>query len=223
MNKVVCFDLVWTLEDEADAQKDRAAQVVRLARGYGVPTSVAEIIEKQNHAGKIGIHSVFRYAVDNLGFPPALVGQIHREVVWNTAYLKLYPGTIELLSLLSKEYDLAIIANQSKPISDRLIRYGIFHFFKHIICSCEVGFDKPDPRIFELVVARCDVQDFEFWMIGDRIDNDIVPAKALGWKTIRLAQGDHKDYRPKCEEEIPDFERERICEIGAILDGRACV
>jgi FMN phosphatase YigB (HAD superfamily) len=26
-------------------------------------------------------------------------------------------------------------------------------------------------------------------MIGDRLDNDIRPARLLGWKTIRIAQG----------------------------------
>jgi ribonucleotide monophosphatase NagD (HAD superfamily) len=32
-------------------------------------------------------------------------------------------------------------------------------------------------------------------MIGDRIDDDIRPARSLGWKTIRVTQGLHGPSR----------------------------
>jgi FMN phosphatase YigB (HAD superfamily) len=34
-------------------------------------------------------------------------------------------------------------------------------------------------------------------MIGDRLDNDIRPAKVLGWLTVRLTQGFHRFQSPR--------------------------
>jgi putative hydrolase of the HAD superfamily len=33
-------------------------------------------------------------------------------------------------------------------------------------------------------------------MIGDRIDNDVLPAKALGMKTVQILSGPSAAYRP---------------------------
>ncbi len=41
-------------------------------------------------------------------------------------------------------------------------------------------------------------------MIGDRLDNDIRPARLLGWKTIRVAQGFARFQSPRDPWEEPD-------------------
>ena len=50
-------------------------------------------------------------------------------------------------------------------------------------------------------------------MIGDRIDNDIVPAKELGMKTIWIKQGFGKYWNIKSENEIPDEEINSLSEL----------
>ena len=54
-------------------------------------------------------------------------------------------------------------------------------------------------------------------MVGDRIDNDIVPAKSLGWKTIRIRQGISQGQVPMNGEQEPDFEVRRLREVLSIL------
>jgi FMN phosphatase YigB (HAD superfamily) len=52
------------------------------------------------------------------------------------------------------------------------------------------GFSKPDPHVFRLLTARLQAQGVrphESLMVGDRIDNDILPAQAQGWRTWRLS------------------------------------
>jgi putative hydrolase of the HAD superfamily len=62
--------------------------------------------------------------------------------------------------------------------------------------SFEHGFSKPDPHVFRLLRARlrlCGVWPRETLMVGDRLDNDIEPARAQGWQTWQLkaaANGD---------------------------------
>jgi putative hydrolase of the HAD superfamily len=41
-------------------------------------------------------------------------------------------------------------------------------------------------------------------MVGDRIDNDIVPARALGMAAILLRSGRHRRQRPRNDAEVPD-------------------
>ena len=43
-------------------------------------------------------------------------------------------------------------------------------------------------------------------MAGDRIDKDVIPAKQLGMKTIRVRVGLHKGQQPRTPDEIPDAE-----------------
>jgi len=48
------------------------------------------------------------------------------------------------------------------------------------------------------------VKAHECIMVGDRIDNDIVPAKLLGMRAILFRTGRHRDQAPRTWEELPD-------------------
>ena len=56
--------------------------------------------------------------------------------------------------------------------------------------SFEHGFSKPDPHVFRILTARLEargVRPSETLMVGDRLDNDIEPARAHGWQTWHFA------------------------------------
>ena len=68
-------------------------------------------------------------------------------------------------------------------------------WFDPALCfwSFEHGFSKPDPHVFRVLTARLrarGVAPGETLMVGDRTDNDIEPARAQGWQTWRLGEGD---------------------------------
>jgi ribonucleotide monophosphatase NagD (HAD superfamily) len=54
-------------------------------------------------------------------------------------------------------------------------------------------------------------------MVGDRIDKDIIPAKMIGMKTIRIKSGIHKNQEPRTPDEMPDLSINELNEIK-ILD-----
>ena len=54
-------------------------------------------------------------------------------------------------------------------------------------------------------------------MVGDRLDNDIRPAKELGMQTIRIRKGLAKYMRPACADEKPDFTVDSLTEILGLL------
>lgn len=92
-----------------------------------------------------------------------------------------------LQSLKSRGYCLGVIANQSPGAAQRLAQWGLHSYFDVLALSCELGVAKPAPEIFKeaLAMARCQAQYAA--MIGDRLDNDIIPAKALGFTTVWLS------------------------------------
>ena len=56
--------------------------------------------------------------------------------------------------------------------------------------SFENGFSKPDPHVFRILTARLEARGIspgETLMVGDRLDNDVEPARACGWQTWQLA------------------------------------
>jgi FMN phosphatase YigB (HAD superfamily) len=216
MRRIICFDLGWTLEDESEAQLDRAIQVSLVCKNHGVEVDPDEILELQVEAGRRGIASVHRAALDELDLPPAALADVQSRVRWNTARLTLYDGAADLLRYLARDHRLVLIANQSQPIDGRLAAYGIARHFHQVLYSCEVGVDKPDPAIFRLAMAPS-APGSEFWMVGDRIDNDIVPAKTLGWKTIRIRQGDYRLQDPKPAEKA-DFEVGSLAGVAAVFN-----
>jgi FMN phosphatase YigB (HAD superfamily) len=86
-----------------------------------------------------------------------------------------------------------------------------------VVASAEEGCSKPNLKIFELALARANCTTNEAVMIGDRLDNDIVPAKQIGMKTIWVRQGFAKYKSVKNDDENADYTVEEIKDILKIL------
>ncbi len=81
------------------------------------------------------------------------------------------------------------------------------------------GFQKPDPRLFLRACDDLGVEATECAMLGDRIDNDIAPAKRPGMRTALLRTGPHISQLPRSWEEIPDAEIHSVDELRQTLLG----
>lgn len=108
---------------------------------------------------------------------------------WSHEYEKVYDSTYNVLKQLSTRYNLGVIANQSFGLPEHLKAYDIEKFFKVIISSGEVGVKKPHSQIFELAMKKAKVRPEHTLYVGDRVDNDIIPAKKLNMRTVRIKQG----------------------------------
>ena len=108
---------------------------------------------------------------------------------WHKEDEVLYSDAYESLEILSSRYKIGIIANQSLGTKDRLEQHGILQYIDLVIASAEEGVAKPDKKIFEIALERGNCKPNNAVMIGDRIDNDIIPAKLLGMHTIWIKQG----------------------------------
>lgn len=186
--------------------------------------AAAERLRQLSHALQTcGIHAppaALRVALDNAAarFDPNPFGNAIRAFTQDDAVIQFarasgrYPKELEmpyhqalpLLERLSHRYNLGVIANQPPGTAERLARYGLAHYFAVCISSGDAGVSKPDPAIFRLALDAANCAPAAAVMIGDRLDNDILPAKALGFATIRILQGPARLQRPRSAAETPD-------------------
>jgi len=105
------------------------------------------------------------------------------QVLENWALLSIpIPGAIEAIKYLSHK-PLAIVANQPCETMKVLERFDIDRFVDVIILDSMIGVSKPDLAIYRHASERLGRPLESSIMIGDRLDNDIFPAKALGLAT----------------------------------------
>ena len=203
MIKYVFFDLGSTLIDESDCIECRIQDLLQQPGAPARDELERRMIEltKQNKLP-------YKDAAREYGLT---------MLRWPTHLEKLYDGTEDLLKALKPRYKLGIIANQNLGTEERLRSYGIDRYFDVIVASAEAGINKPDPAIFKLALEKAGCLPEESIMVGDRLDNDIEPAAALGMHTIWVRQGSFAYGNPDLIEHKPDHIVDRISEITGIL------
>ena len=100
------------------------------------------------------------------------------------------PGAVAFLMQMRQRGILTGIASNAQHYTFGEMEAAGIHGggFARDLCfwSFEHGFSKPDPAVFAWLTARLEergIRPEEILMIGDRIDNDISPARAAGWQT----------------------------------------
>lgn len=73
-------------------------------------------------------------------------------------------------------------------------------------------------RIFEIALSKADYKAEESVMVGDRLDNDIVPANKIGMKTVWIKQGSGGLATPMTQEEQPNYTVSNLNELCALED-----
>ena len=93
---------------------------------------------------------------------------------------------IETIRSLGKQYQIAILSNMGDNLRPHLERvWRIADAFDPIIISAEVGVMKPDARIFEIALERCQVAAQKAVFIDDFTQN-ITGAQAAGLRAIHF-------------------------------------
>jgi len=194
----IFFDMGSTLLDETDRVCERIATTAA-----NLNMSAASFTAMLEHAAQTHPYVLHMELPGGAVWSP-----------WPDRLDPLYPSTLELLRELQGRYRLGIIANHA---TDTAQRHNIAQFFDVIVASEAVGFAKPDPRMFHLALERAGCEPAQAIMVGDRLDNDIAPAKKLGMKTIWIRQGWGGVPEPKTAAEMPDERVNTLKELREIL------
>lgn len=100
----------------------------------------------------------------------------------------LYPDAVSCLRRMrAAQYVVGIAGNQPRGAVDCL---GDLGFAADFIASSHAwGVAKPDPVFFERVVQHAGVPAERILYVGDRLDNDVLPAARAGMRTALLRRG----------------------------------
>lgn len=99
-----------------------------------------------------------------------------------------------IIDALAQRYPLVLVSNFYGNIKTVLEDFHLDKYFGEIIESAVVGIRKPDPAIFSLGVKALSLTAAEVAVIGDSYDKDIVPASAIGCRTVWLKNVGWADY-----------------------------
>lgn len=200
--KWVFFDIGSTLVDESTAYKNRIKRTIA-----NTDVSYNEFYQRMVEISKHN-QNAYNMVIEEYGLTKA---------PWNSDDEFVYPEAENCLCELSEHYKIGIIANQNLGSEERLEKLGLLKYIDLVIASAEEGVSKPDLRIFQIALDRANCKPEKALMVGDRIDNDIVPANKIGMKTIWIKQGFGKYCEPKTEIEQPDYTVESLNELISIL------
>jgi putative hydrolase of the HAD superfamily len=207
----ILFDVGGPLDLEF-AWESAIESAIAMACGLeGIRVDEAMIEEASEVAVAAFASDAYGHMIDTLcGGDPQTVGRVKGRVgamIGNLDVFQLRPEVDGLLRRLhGRGVPLGIVANQSAAARERLLRAGIGELFAYQGLSALTGWRKPDPRAFQAAAEALGLPASACIMVGDRIDNDIVPAKALGMAAIRFKTGRHRRQKPRSAAETPDAE-----------------
>ena len=81
---------------------------------------------------------------------------------------------------------LAVVSNSDGSVESSLVDQGLRSHFSAIFDSHVVGFEKPDPRIFERALEVCGAKPDRTLHIGDLYAADVVGARGAGVHPLLL-------------------------------------
>lgn len=115
----------------------------------------------------------------------------YKNDIVNDCYYLAYQNTTQAkatLQALHKANKLAIVSNFYGNLSHVIDDFGLSSYFETIVDSGNEGVAKPDKEIFMLAVKRLNLSPECCTVVGDSYHKDIMPAKAIGCRTIWLNQ-----------------------------------
>lgn len=133
-------------------------------------------------------------------------------------HVRPFEGAIETLRVLREQrYRLALITNGSSAFQRRKIeRFELGGLFELILVEGELGFGKPDSRVFLRALAHFGVPAQQVWMIGDNLDADIHPSQQQGFHAVwHDAYGTGLPSGARC---VPNQVIGSVAELPALLD-----
>lgn len=150
----------------------------------------------------------FQRFLENIGCKVNLMLALDLEqTYWRTflANAPLFDSVDIFLNLLKEEnIPLAVVTDLTSHIQLRKLTYfNLEDTFDAVVCSEEVGLDKPNKANFELALKKLNLNESsDVWMIGDNPATDIVGGKSINAITFQKI---HNGVLIGKNEEQPDF------------------
>lgn len=129
--------------------------------------------------------------------------------------LYLEPQARELLSLLKEnKWKLGLVSTRGAQSLKRILKgYGIVDYFDVIISRDDTTKRKPSPEPLILALHSLGIKGKEAVYIGDKLEDDVPPALALGMKSILVSSVRSE----KLDDPVPTFQCSTLLQVQRYL------
>jgi putative hydrolase of the HAD superfamily len=98
------------------------------------------------------------------------------------------PKSVRLLDYLG-DLPKGIVSNGQRVFSEIELKYlGLHRYFDEIVFSSDIGYKKPDPRIFRMALDALGLEPQDVLFIGDSFENDILGAQKVGMSSLFIRE-----------------------------------
>jgi len=211
--RAVCFDVGETLIDETRHWMEWATFLgvppLTLFTSLGVSMSRGESLRR-----------VFERFRPDLDVSTVRKQRAATGWVYDFEHGDLYPDAVPcLLALREAGYKVLVAGNQPKESEAALWKLDLP--VDVIASSAGWGVSKPDPVFFEKVIEAAGVPADAIAYVGDRLDNDVLPANAAGMTSVFIRRGPWGwMHAEQPEIAAADFQLETLMELPALLAAR---
>ena len=214
---VVRDRLAGWVEDRAPPEVDELVERIAGAVDAMVGRSYAE-----RRLEELDQISLFAEAFAAIGYelPPELLHEVAEIDHDSFSHSLVAPeSTLSTLRALKDSgLRLGLVSNVSlfpHRMRGDLESLGLAELLDGAVFSSEVGVRKPDPRIFVQALRLIGGDATSAVFVGDRLNDDVVGAQAVGMRTILT-----REFRQEDPGEIePDAVVERLAEVPDVIDG----
>ncbi len=130
-------------------------------------------------------NAIWKIDEENLGIETSRVFRVA-----SLRKLRPFPQSIKLIEHFIN-VPKCIISNGQRVFSELELRFlGLYDYFDFVIFSSDVGYKKPDLRLFMTALKKMDLELEPkcVMSIGDSYENEIVPAKKLGMRSMNIEE-----------------------------------
>lgn len=130
----------------------------------------------------------------------------------------VYDDVRPALDRFRERFRLGLLTNGASDLQrEKIAGAGVAGWFDEIVISGDLGFGKPDPRIYAIVLARLGVAPDEAIMIGNSPHSDIQGAQRAGLRAVWV----NRARAPREDDIVPDWEVADLAELARLIDGNS--
>jgi HAD superfamily hydrolase (TIGR01549 family) len=141
---------------------------------------------------EVDIEAIYQLAIQQLlgcALNPELSAElgVALQRAWVAGAHPIEPALTVVDQLKARGVRIGLCSNAPYPpalLYEQLDRLDLRRYFDAVLFSSEIGWRKPDPRIFSELLTRLGLSPSSVWFVGDEWEADIEGAQGVGMRAI---------------------------------------
>jgi putative hydrolase of the HAD superfamily len=166
-----------------------------IADAFGVSSNLIGEILKENidqfRKGKLSENQLWQIISEKLNKPIPT----NADDLWRRDFrkkLKISKRMINFVRFLKeRNVKVAVLSNNIKPYVEIIRQAGGYDEFPIVVNSCDVGYSKPQPEIYQLVIDQLKTDPKNILFLDDKLEN-LTIAKQFGIKTLLITDPENQ-------------------------------